>query len=103
MCSFDWSVLVGGVGASGAYVVSALLEELSQLWVAIEFATLVHVGVFVRAVRGMDVEEVSYPVDWCGFGEACFANEFAGGMVADKNPAGFAVESFIISSPVWLV
>ena len=61
--AFDRSILVGSVCTSRSDVIAVAFKEATHFWIFVEFATLVKVDIFVRAMGGMCFEEISKPVD----------------------------------------
>jgi hypothetical protein len=51
MCAFNWSILVGAVGAGGSNFVAKVFEKSSNFWVIIEFATLIQEDILVLDTR----------------------------------------------------
>jgi hypothetical protein len=69
-----------------------------NLWVVVEFTTLIEVNVLVRDRGQMADEPLAEPVDGSTFGVVDSAVEGAREVVFNISKAGFAIESFASSS-----
>jgi hypothetical protein len=94
MGALDGAVLVRGTGASGLDMVTKFLEEGTEFWIMVQFATLVNHNVLVREIKYLVLSEPrSKPIEGCGFRNARNTVEFTGGMVGNEQVASLTVEA----------
>ena len=79
-------------------MVTSRSEQVSNLWVVVELATLVHMDIFIRAgiSRGVLREEVSKPLHRRGLGSPGITILHTCEVISDQDLASFTIETFII-------
>jgi hypothetical protein len=53
VCSLDRAILVRTVCAGGADSIAVFFEKSTDLWIVIEFSSLIERDIFIRDVRGV--------------------------------------------------
>ena len=97
MSTFNRTILVRGIGTSGADNILVLLEELANFRVVVKFTTLVKEDILVLAFRGVGGEECIQPINGRSFGDAGITMHHPGEMVSNKNPTSFTIETNKVS------